>query len=170
MKRKESRASNKVAQKREKVMIITRTVSKTVKDAKGADFKRRATITFEVPESNEDLASLISAFGSVAKLSAAAFYGVISKARLDATNELMRSDKASKALKKMVSALKAVMPSLTDEGAVRMMMNNPAVAKAFESGPVSAEITLDVNPASADFTFPNLVSEDTEETEEDTVA
>lgn len=162
-KRKESRALIGVTHNQEtNSMTITREVSKTVKGADGKDFKRKATINFEVPEKLDDLAALVGSFGSVEKLAQAAFYGVREKARLDATNELMKGDKASKALKKMASALKAVMPTLTDELAVQMVLSNPEVAKAFQSGPVSAEITMNVNPASADFTFPALTDAEPE--------
>jgi hypothetical protein len=129
-------------------MHIVRSVSKTVKDSAGKDFKRSANITFEIPEKLDDVSLLISSFGSVQKLAEAAYYGVFSKAKVDANNELMKGDKVSKALKKMIASLQVVMKNLTAEQAVKMIFDsNPEIAKAFAGEPLVAEIEFPVDPA-----------------------
>jgi len=134
-----------------KTMIVSREVKKTVKDANGKDFERKAIIKFEAPENPSDLDSLVSAFGSVEKLAYAAYFGVIARAKYEANNELLKGDKASKALKGMVKNIKAVMPTLSDEAALAMVLSNPEVAAAFKSEPLTAEITYSVNTANQEF-------------------
>jgi hypothetical protein len=134
MKRKESRASLRASLNGENQMFINREVSKTVKDASGKDFKRKAIISIAVPEDASDIAALVNSFGSVEKLYAAAFHGVIARATYQANNLLMKGDKTTKALKKMTAGLMAVIPNLTHEAAVQMLFaGNPSVSRFFQS-------------------------------------
>jgi hypothetical protein len=163
--RKENRAPISRSATKENTMLITRTVSKTVKGPDGKDFKRTANISFEAPDKIDNIEDLVASFGSVEKLYQAAFFGVISRAKYNANNELLKGDKASKALKKMVAGLKAVMTSLTDEQATNMVLSNSAMADAFKAEPMTAEISISVNPATLE--IPSLNDDEPEETPAD---
>jgi hypothetical protein len=173
-------------EKVEGMSVINSSVSKTVKDSAGKDFKRKANISIAISEGlvsgtiskNEkgetvdgrevDLEKLIATFGSLAKLLDAALYGVISKAKSDANLELTKGDKASKALKKIANSLMSVIPGITFEAAVKQVLgSNPEWQSAFKSEDTPAEISWPVNPATQSMKVVDLESGEVEEDEEE---
>lgn len=147
-------------------MNITKISSKTVAQADGSKLKRKGIVNFAIPEVN-DTENGIAVFGNEANLVAFANYGLWRFIQLQVSNDLMKGDKAQKALKKMVAALKSVMPNLTDEAATSIVMSNPEVAASFTSEPLTAEVQFTFDPSK--LTAPSILDE-ADETEEDEAA